>query len=119
MAPILRFGVVHDFRSPPGSEVTLPDVYAQVMDQVALVDQLGFDLVWFTEHHFLDDGHLPSFVPVAGAVAARTKNVRISTDICLLPFAHPVRLAELGTRARHNPCGSSPPNTAAMAWHSS
>ena len=47
MAPTLRFSVAHDFRSPPGSEVTLPEVYAQVMDQVALVDQLGFDLVWF------------------------------------------------------------------------
>ena len=59
-----------------------------------MVDQLGLELVWFTEHHFLEDGHLPNFVPVAGAVAALTKRVRISTDICLLPFAHPLRLAE-------------------------
>ena len=94
MALPLRFGVVHDFRSPPGSEVGLRDVYAQVMEQVVMVDQLGLDLVWFTEHHFLEDGHLPNFVPVAGAVAALTKRVRISTDICLLPFAHPLRLAE-------------------------
>ncbi|MEA3218899.1 MAG: hypothetical protein QOJ19_5055 [Acidimicrobiia bacterium] len=94
MPPSLRFGVVHDFRSPPGSEIGLPEVYAQAMEQISLVDQLGLDLVWFTEHHFLDDGHLPNFVPVAGAVAARTSHVRISTDICLLPFAHPVRLAE-------------------------
>ncbi len=90
----LRFGVVHDFRSPPGSSVALPEIYAQVLEQVELVDQLGLDLVWFTEHHFLDDGHLPNFVPVAGAVAARTKRVRISTDICLAPFAQPLRLAE-------------------------
>jgi alkanesulfonate monooxygenase SsuD/methylene tetrahydromethanopterin reductase-like flavin-dependent oxidoreductase (luciferase family) len=50
--------------------------------------------VWFTEHHVLDDGHLPNFVPVAGAVAAVTERVRISTDILLAPFAHPIRLAE-------------------------
>lgn len=94
MAQPLRFGVVHDFRSPPGSDTPLPTVYAQALDQIELVDQLGLDLVWFTEHHFLDDGHLSNFVPVAGAVAARTSRVRISTDILLAPFAHPVRLAE-------------------------
>ncbi|MPY92730.1 MAG: LLM class flavin-dependent oxidoreductase [Acidimicrobiia bacterium] len=94
MRPPLRFGVVHDFRSPPGTDVALPDIYAQVLEQVALLDRLGLDLVWFTEHHFLEDGHLPNFVPVAGAVAAVTERARLSTDICLLPFAHPVRLAE-------------------------
>lgn len=90
----LRFGVVHDFRSPPGSDVGLTEIYAQTIEQIELVDRLGLDLVWFTEHHFLEDGHLPNFVPVAGAVAARTTNVRISTDIFLAPFAHPIRVAE-------------------------
>jgi alkanesulfonate monooxygenase SsuD/methylene tetrahydromethanopterin reductase-like flavin-dependent oxidoreductase (luciferase family) len=31
---------------------------------------------------------------MAGATAARTKHVRLSSDVCLLPFNHPVRLAE-------------------------
>jgi alkanesulfonate monooxygenase SsuD/methylene tetrahydromethanopterin reductase-like flavin-dependent oxidoreductase (luciferase family) len=31
---------------------------------------------------------------MAGAIAARTKNVRLSSDVCLLPFNNPVRLAE-------------------------
>ena len=94
MAPPLRFGVVHDFRCPPGSSYSLQDVYAQTLEQVEMLDGLGLDLVWFSEHHFVDDGYLPNFVPVAGAVAARTNHVRISTDIALLPLAHPVRLAE-------------------------
>jgi len=55
---------------------------------------MGADLVWFTEHHFVDDGYLPSWVPVAGAMAAITSNVRFGTDICLAPFNHPIRLAE-------------------------
>jgi len=29
-----------------------------------------------------------------GRIAARTKHVRLSSDVCLLPFNHPVRLAE-------------------------
>jgi alkanesulfonate monooxygenase SsuD/methylene tetrahydromethanopterin reductase-like flavin-dependent oxidoreductase (luciferase family) len=31
---------------------------------------------------------------MAGAIAARTKRVRLSSDVCLLPFNHPIRLAE-------------------------
>ena len=90
----LRFGLVYDLRTAPGSDVPLPTIYAQAIDQAVLADQCGLDLVWFTEHHFLDDGHLPSFAPMAGAVAARTERVRISTDIALMPFHHPLRLAE-------------------------
>ncbi|MDH5288698.1 MAG: LLM class flavin-dependent oxidoreductase [Acidimicrobiia bacterium] len=94
MTQPLRFGIVHDLRSPSGSDTPLPRIYAEAMEQVRLAEQWGLDLVWFTEHHFLDDGHLPNFVPVAGAVAAITERVRISTDILLAPFAHPIRLAE-------------------------
>ena len=94
MTPPVRFGVAHDFRCPPGSDYTLQDVYAQTIEQVALLDRLGLDQVWFSEHHFVEDGYLPSFAPVAGAVAAVTSRMRISTNIAIVPFSHPLRLAE-------------------------
>ena len=94
MALPLRFGIVHDFRCPPGSDVPMPQVYAETFDQIVLAEQLGLELCWFTEHHFIEDGYLPNFVPVAGAAAALTSKIRFSTDICLMPFRHPVRLAE-------------------------
>lgn len=94
MRPPLRFGACYDFRNPPGSVIPTPELYARILDQVAWLDELGYDQVWFTEHHFTDDGYLPSFVPVAGAVAARTRRLRISTDITLMPFHDPLRLAE-------------------------
>jgi alkanesulfonate monooxygenase SsuD/methylene tetrahydromethanopterin reductase-like flavin-dependent oxidoreductase (luciferase family) len=64
------------------------------MEQIAMLDSLGLDLVWFSEHHFVDDGYLPNFVPVAGAAAAVTSKMRISTAVTLVPFSHPLRLAE-------------------------
>ena len=94
MAHPLRFGVAYDFRNPPDSGLDNPSLYAAILDQVAWLDGLGLDLAWFTEHHFVDDGYLPSWVPIAGAMAARTKRIRFNTDICLLPFNHPIRLAE-------------------------
>ncbi len=94
MAPPLRVGVVHDFRNTDTTGMSNAAMYAAIMEQVAWLDGLGLDLVWFTEHHFLDDGYLPSWIPVAAAMAARTKHARFSCDVCLLPFNHPIRLAE-------------------------
>ncbi len=92
--PALRLGVVYDFRNPPDSGIPNARLYEEILEQVTWLDGLALDLVWFTEHHFVDDGYLPSWIPVAAAMAARTRRVRFSSDICLLPFSHPVRLAE-------------------------
>ena len=85
MVQPVRFGVMYDCRIRPGSGESMRDVYAATLEQVKLADRLGIDLVWFTEHHFLEDGYLPAFQPLAGAVAAVTDHIRISTDISLLP----------------------------------
>ena len=92
--PAPRFGVCYDFRNPPDSGIAMPDLYAQALQQIRWLDEIGIDLVWFTEHHFVDDGYLPAWIPVASAAAAVTRCVRFSSDICLLPFFNPVRLAE-------------------------
>ena len=59
----LRFGVAYDFRNAAGLDnLTNPQLYAEILAQAAFVDSLGYDLIWLTEHHFVDDGYLPSFV---------------------------------------------------------
>ena len=92
--PRLRFGLSYDFRNPPESGLAMPQLYAETLEQMVWAESLGFDQLWFTEHHFVEDGYLPSWVPVAGAVAARTERIRISQDICILPFRNPINLAE-------------------------
>ena len=89
-----RLGVCYDFRNPPAAGLPNRLLYAEILEQVRWLDTLGADLVWFTEHHFVEDGYLPSWTPVAGAMAALTHRVRFSTAICLAPFNHPIRLAE-------------------------
>ncbi len=60
MTPRLRFGVAYDFRNPSSSGFDHPTLYAAVLEQIEWLDEKGLDLVWFTEHHFVDDGYLPS-----------------------------------------------------------
>jgi alkanesulfonate monooxygenase SsuD/methylene tetrahydromethanopterin reductase-like flavin-dependent oxidoreductase (luciferase family) len=87
-------GVLYGFRNPAASGLSFPEMYARVLQQIALVDQLGFDHVWITEHHFVEDGYMPSPLVMSGAIAARTSRVAIGQDVMLLPFTNPVRLAE-------------------------
>jgi len=90
----LRFGLVVDFRNPPARHTAPTGLYRQLLDQVVLAEQLGFDDVWLSEHHFTDDGYNPSVMAAAAAIAARTERVRIGTFVLILPFHHPLRVAE-------------------------
>jgi alkanesulfonate monooxygenase SsuD/methylene tetrahydromethanopterin reductase-like flavin-dependent oxidoreductase (luciferase family) len=89
----MEFGIYFSFRT---TEADRPwsRVYRDGLGQIELAEQLGFDAVWLTEHHFVDDGYSPSVLPLAAAAAVRTGTIDIGTFIALLPLYHPVRLAE-------------------------
>jgi alkanesulfonate monooxygenase SsuD/methylene tetrahydromethanopterin reductase-like flavin-dependent oxidoreductase (luciferase family) len=58
------------------------------------MDQTGYDAVWLAEHHFTSFSVCPAVHMMATQVAARTQRLRIGTGISLVPFYHPLRLAE-------------------------
>jgi len=89
-----RFGFAFDMRNPANWQKPWHQHYAEHLDFVAWTETIGFQGVWFAEHHGSLDGYLPSPLVMASAVAARTKTMRIGTCIALAPFYHPVRLAE-------------------------
>lgn len=92
--PSLRFGLYYDFRNPARWRQPSDRLYAEIFDQIVWAEDHGFDDVWLSEHHFIDDGYLPSLLPVAAAIAARTRKIRIGLAVMLMPFQNPVRLAE-------------------------
>ena len=47
-----------------------------------------------SQHHGVDDGYLPSPVPVAAALAARTTSLPVNVAALLLAFYEPVKIAE-------------------------
>ncbi len=90
----VRFGLVYDFRNPERWRQPWPEVFRALLEQIEYADQLGFDSIWITEHHFAADGYTPSPIPLLAAVAARTRRVKLGTDILLAPLYHALRLAE-------------------------
>jgi alkanesulfonate monooxygenase SsuD/methylene tetrahydromethanopterin reductase-like flavin-dependent oxidoreductase (luciferase family) len=87
------FGLWYDFRQklPLGDYARF---YAECLEEIQKGEALGFTGVWLSEHHFVDDGYLPSPLVVAAAIAARTTTMTIGTNVLLLPMHHPLRVAE-------------------------
>ena len=90
----LDLGVMFSFRNPASWRRSFVDVYRDEIALAEYAEELGYDTVWLTEHHFADDGYSPSLVTIAGAIAARTERVRIGFNLLLLPLHDAVRLAE-------------------------
>jgi alkanesulfonate monooxygenase SsuD/methylene tetrahydromethanopterin reductase-like flavin-dependent oxidoreductase (luciferase family) len=85
---------MHDFRNPKRWHISSPAFYHAMIDQVVVMEQLGYDHVWLTEHHFTDDAYNPVPLTMASALAVRTSRIRIGTFVMLMPFMHPARAAE-------------------------
>ena len=88
----MKFGMLHLFESPRGRSE-----HEMVQEQIALMEAaegLGFDSVWPAEHHFSEYGFCASPALSLAAIARSTKRIRLGTGVVVLPFNHPVRVAE-------------------------
>lgn len=82
-----------DLRRPEFTKATAAELAAEMLRICEWADDVGFDLVYFGEHHAARDGYLPSPTVAAAAVASRTAHLKLR-PIILTPLYHPLRLAE-------------------------
>ena len=78
----------------PTFERTPEQFFNEVLDQTVIADRLGYDSVWFAEHHFSEYGILTTPQMLLTAAAQRTKNIRMGVSVVTLPFNNPVNVAE-------------------------
>jgi len=90
----MKLVVTMGIRQLPSHPRPLQQLYRDHLEESVLAEELGFDNVWASEHHFSEDAWNPSPLTFLAAVAAGTERVRIGTYVLLLPFHNPVRVTE-------------------------
>ena len=88
----MRVGTYFFLQAPPDRTATW--VLTDEVEQMVLSEQLGFDSVWLTEHHYADYGISSAPSVLLATVAARTQRITLGMAVYVLPFHHPLRLAE-------------------------
>jgi alkanesulfonate monooxygenase SsuD/methylene tetrahydromethanopterin reductase-like flavin-dependent oxidoreductase (luciferase family) len=75
--------------------------FQRSLDYCLRAEELGFDSIWLTEHHFSDYGLVPDPLQALTYLAARTNRVKLGTAVLVLPWHDPVRVAEQILLADH------------------
>jgi alkanesulfonate monooxygenase SsuD/methylene tetrahydromethanopterin reductase-like flavin-dependent oxidoreductase (luciferase family) len=71
------------------------EYFEDILDEVQLAEELGYECYWFTEHHFLlYGGPICNPSVFIAAAAARTRRIRLGTAISIVPLRHPLQTAE-------------------------
>lgn len=77
--------------TPKGHPVPQDQVIREVVEEGVFADSVGIDYIGLGEHH-RDDFAISSPEVILGAIAARTKNIRLGTAVTVLSTDDPVRL---------------------------
>lgn len=84
----LRLGFRYEFPASASRSPSPADLVAAALDHAAAAEEQGFDTLWV-----VDGSGLPC-APLAAALAARTRRVRVGALWCAGADLHPLRLAE-------------------------
>jgi alkanesulfonate monooxygenase SsuD/methylene tetrahydromethanopterin reductase-like flavin-dependent oxidoreductase (luciferase family) len=78
----------------PRENSTYPEMFRRQLDEAELADRIGIDQIWFFEHHLLPTGPVPSPNLLIAAAARATRRIRFASMVNILPFRHPLLVAE-------------------------
>ena len=94
MTATVNYGLWYDFRNPARWAMPFEAFYAERLAQISAAEDLGFDSCWLTEHHFCEDGYTPSPLVIAASILTGSQQMRVGTNLMLLPLHDTVRMAE-------------------------
>lgn len=95
----MKFGLF-DIVQWPGDEEApcdpkvVNEVYNEHLEVWKTAEDLGFEYLFAAEHHFSGYGLCPDPYVILAALARQTRRMRLGAMVSVVPFHHPVRLAE-------------------------
>jgi alkanesulfonate monooxygenase SsuD/methylene tetrahydromethanopterin reductase-like flavin-dependent oxidoreductase (luciferase family) len=95
MKDIMKFGLFYQIQVPkPWSEDSEAKRIWEALDQIAYAEEMGYDSVWFSEHHFRPEwSHNSAPDLTLAAVSQRTSRIRLGVGVVLAPIHHPLHTA--------------------------
>jgi len=69
-------------------------IYTEMVEHVQLVEQIGFEIAWFAEHHFSNYCLCPSPLTMLTYMAAKTKRIKLAPGVIVAPLYEPIRMLE-------------------------
>ena len=84
----MRFGLFQSAQWPEGT--SQKERLKNAVDQSILAEELGFNSVFMTEHHFSRHGIVPDSFTMLAYLAAQTERIRLGTAVSVLPLHDPV-----------------------------
>ena len=88
----MEFALAYEMQRPQLDDHA---VVEETIEQCLLAEEMGFDAIWFVEHHFLTTFSMsPCPEIILSALAGQTKRIRLGFGVVILPYHHPVRVAE-------------------------
>jgi alkanesulfonate monooxygenase SsuD/methylene tetrahydromethanopterin reductase-like flavin-dependent oxidoreductase (luciferase family) len=92
----MKLGLLYEMQRPyEGTNVDENRLYKEVVEQCLFAEEMGFESFWLVEHHFLT-GFSASPCPevMLGALSKLTSRIRLGFGVSILPYHHPLRVAE-------------------------
>lgn len=90
----LKLGLFDIMQVDPMRSESPGEMYARRLDDLAFADELGFDVAFVAERHFLRNYAIPSATAWVAAASQRTSRIRLGSLGYTLPIKAPVQLAE-------------------------
>jgi alkanesulfonate monooxygenase SsuD/methylene tetrahydromethanopterin reductase-like flavin-dependent oxidoreductase (luciferase family) len=88
----MQFGTFLLMQSP--SMRPSDEIYHRAVEITQAADALGFQNVWLAEHHFSNYGYSARPLQTVIHLADKTERIRVGIAVIILPFHHPLIVAE-------------------------
>src|SRR2546430_2373240 len=91
----MRVGLFYQIQVPkPWTRSSESERIYEALEQIPYAEQMGFESVWFSEHHFRPVwSHNSAPDLTLAAVSQRTSRIRLGIGVVLAPIHHPLHVA--------------------------